>query len=233
MHPELNKLYYRLLGARIGKNVHIDKHARLGEFDLLTLEDGCRIDSSNIRGFCVNREGYFCLEPIVIGKRAVINSYTHISPGAVIPEDSVYGPHASSFDAPSPASYAAYNRTSFLEPHWLLKLLVAWPVILIVTFASCKCIGLASRQNLTLVQTFLGSSYSGSWCLTLKLPKLILGMPLSTLSIGFQVLKEFSGMLSLEWSERSAHHCYKCSLESSSSESSVSTRKVKHMRPPN
>lgn len=140
MHPELSKLYYRLLGARIGKNVYISQNARLGEFDLLTLEDDCRIDSSLVRGFCVDREGYFRLEPIVIGRRAVINSYTQISPGAVIPEDSVYGPHASSFDAPSPADYAAYNRTSFLQPHWLLKLFVAWPIILIVTFASCESI---------------------------------------------------------------------------------------------
>ncbi|KAF9068413.1 AMP-dependent synthetase and ligase [Rhodocollybia butyracea] len=136
MHPELNKLYYRLLGARIGKNVSISKHARLGEFDLLTLQDDCRIDSAVVRGFCVEREGYFRLEPIVIGRRAVINSYTQISPGAVIPDLAVYGPHTSSLEKPSPTGFAAYNRTSFLEPHWLLKCLVAWPIIGFVTFVS-------------------------------------------------------------------------------------------------
>ncbi|KAJ4474912.1 AMP-dependent synthetase and ligase [Lentinula aciculospora] len=136
MHPELSKLYYRLLGAHIGKDVSISKHAHLGEFDLLTLEDGCRIDSSLIRGFCVEREGYFRLTPIVIGRRAIVNSYTQISPGAVIPEGSVYGPHASSHESPSPPSYAAYNRTLFMEPHCLLKFFVAWPIIVAVTFVS-------------------------------------------------------------------------------------------------
>ncbi|KAJ3795144.1 acetyl-CoA synthetase-like protein [Lentinula aff. detonsa] len=136
MHPELSKLYYRLLGARIGKDVSISKHAQLGEFDLLTLEDGCRVDSSLVRGFCVEREGYFRLEPIVIGRRAIVNSYTQISPGAVILEGTVYGPHASSHESPSPPSFAAYNRTLFMEPQWLLKLLVAWPIIVAVTFVS-------------------------------------------------------------------------------------------------
>ncbi|KAJ3868476.1 acetyl-CoA synthetase-like protein [Lentinula novae-zelandiae] len=136
MHPELNKLYYRLLGAHIGKDVSISKHAHLGEFDLLTLEDGCRIDSSLVRGFCVEREGYFRLAPITIGRRAVVNSYTQISPGAVIPEGSVYGPHASSHESPSPPSYAAYNRTLFMEPNWPLKFFVAWPIIVAVTFVS-------------------------------------------------------------------------------------------------
>ncbi|KAF5386410.1 hypothetical protein D9757_006671 [Collybiopsis confluens] len=136
MHPELNKLYYRLLGARIGKNVTISKQARLGEYDLLTFEDGCRIDNSVIRGFCVEREGFFRLEPIVIGKGATINSYTQISPGSTIPKDTVYGPHASSLESPSPADFAAYNRTSFREPHWLLKLFVAWPIIFLVSFAA-------------------------------------------------------------------------------------------------
>ncbi|KAJ3968881.1 acetyl-CoA synthetase-like protein [Lentinula raphanica] len=136
MHPELNKLYYRLLGARIGKDVSISKHAQLGEFDLLTLEDGCRVDTSLVRGFCVEREGCFRLEPITIGRRAVINSYTQISPGAEIPEGTVYGPHASSHESSSPPSFAAYNRTLFMEPHWLLKLFVAWPIIVVVSFIS-------------------------------------------------------------------------------------------------
>ncbi|KIK57060.1 hypothetical protein GYMLUDRAFT_173450 [Collybiopsis luxurians FD-317 M1] len=136
MHPELNKLYYRLLGARIGKNVTISKRARLGEFDLLTLEDDCRIDTALVRGFCVEREGNFRLEPIVIGQRAIVNSFTQISPGSSIPKDCVYGPHASSLETPSPPDHSVYNRTAFMEPHWLLKLFVAWPLIFIVIAAS-------------------------------------------------------------------------------------------------
>uniref|UniRef100_A0A0W0FS65 Putative AMP-dependent synthetase and ligase n=1 Tax=Moniliophthora roreri TaxID=221103 RepID=A0A0W0FS65_MONRR len=136
LHPKLELWYYRLLGARIGNNIYIDKNARLGEFDLLTLGDGCRIDAATVRGFCVEREGSFSLRNISIGRRAVINTYTWISPGAVIPDSTVWGPHSSSFDQPLARSFGAYNRTSFVEPHWILQLLVAWPIIFVVRVAS-------------------------------------------------------------------------------------------------
>lgn len=136
MHPSLVILYYRMLGARIGKGVRIDKQARLGEYDLLTLHDGCRVDKSLVRGFCVEREGYFRLDHIVIGRRAVVNTYTQISPGTVIPDGDVYGPHASSHEKPSPRAFAAHNRTLILEPEWYLKAFVAWPIILLVVFVS-------------------------------------------------------------------------------------------------
>ncbi|OBZ79799.1 hypothetical protein A0H81_01490 [Grifola frondosa] len=136
MHPSLELLYYRLLGARIGRDVKIDKTATLGEFDLLTLHDGCRIDKSLVRGFCVERDGCFRLEPIVIGRGAVINTYTNISPGAVIPDGAVYGPHASSYDEPSPSGHAKYNRAFVPTSHWALKVFVAAPIIFFVTFAA-------------------------------------------------------------------------------------------------
>ena len=127
-----------MLGAHIGYNVRIDKKARLGEFDLLTLHDGCSIDTSLVRGFCVERDGYFRLDKIVVGRKAVVNTYTQISPGAVIPDGAVYGPHASSHDQPSHKSSAAYNRMLFRQPHWFLKFVFAWPIIFIVVFASCQ-----------------------------------------------------------------------------------------------
>ncbi|THU98088.1 acetyl-CoA synthetase-like protein [Dendrothele bispora CBS 962.96] len=131
-HPSLEKLYYRLLGARIGKNVVIDPKTRLGEFDLITLEDGCRLDSALVRGFCVETNGHFRLGNVTIGQDAVINTYTQISPGATIPSGVVYGPHASSFESPSPPEYAQYNRSFIQQPHWLLKFLVAYPIFLVV-----------------------------------------------------------------------------------------------------
>lgn len=116
----------------------IDPKAKLGEYDMLTFQDGCRVDKSHIRGFCVEREGHFRLDPINIGKRAVINTYTSISPGAIIPDSAVYGPHASSHDAPFPKSYAIYNRTLSPGPHWLLQILVAWPLVILVVAIARK-----------------------------------------------------------------------------------------------
>ena len=57
-------IYYRLLGARIGLDVHINEGMRLYECDLLTLQDGCRLDAQTLRGFCVERDGYFRLAPV-------------------------------------------------------------------------------------------------------------------------------------------------------------------------
>jgi hypothetical protein len=65
-----------------------------------------------------------------------VNTYTQVTPGATIRDGEVYGPHASSHDEPSSQSFASYNRTLALEPKLVLKLLVGWPLILLVTFIS-------------------------------------------------------------------------------------------------
>ncbi|TBU54904.1 acetyl-CoA synthetase-like protein [Dichomitus squalens] len=136
MHPSLEIFYFRMLGARIGRDVIIDSKAKLAEFDLLTLHDGCRIDNALVRGFCVERDGCFRLEPIVIGRGAIVNTYTQLAPGAVVPDGATYGPHASSHDEPSPDSHAQYGRAAVPQPHWALKFLLAYPVILIVKIAA-------------------------------------------------------------------------------------------------
>lgn len=137
MHPSLTILYYRLLGARIGSNVTLDDHALLYECDLITLEDGCRLDSTCLRGFRVERDGYFTLAPITIGRKAVINASTFISPGTQIPPGEVYGPHASSHDPPSQKKFAAYNQTLAPKPAFWRKLFIAYPIIAVVMILSC------------------------------------------------------------------------------------------------
>jgi hypothetical protein len=129
-------LYCRLLGARIGKNVTISSSAAIGEYDLLTLQDGCRIDKALVRGFCVERDSCFRLAPIVIGRNAIINTYTQIAPGAHIPEGTVFGPHASSHEQPSPEHFVRYNRTAFKQPNRFLRIFVALPIIVLVMFIS-------------------------------------------------------------------------------------------------
>ena len=136
LHPSLRILYFKMLGARIGKGVLLSDNVELGEVDLITLGDGCKIDHSKIRGFCVERDGLFRLNRVNIGREAVINTYTVIAPGSSIPDAAVYGPHASSHDDPSPPSYAAYNQLNVRQPHVLLKVFVAWPVISFVYIVS-------------------------------------------------------------------------------------------------
>lgn len=151
-HHSLEILYYRMLGARIGKNVKIGADAILGEFDLLNLQDECKIDTSQVRGFSVETDGHFRLDYINIGRKAVINTYTVVSPGATLSDGTVLGPHASSHDGPSPSSYAAYNRTLIPQPNWLLMVFVAWPIIIVVWVISrastCFCSGYSLRADL-------------------------------------------------------------------------------------
>ena len=104
--------------------------------DLLTFGDKCRIDKALVRGFCVERDGCFRLAPIAIGKNATINTYTQIAPGAKIADGTVWGPHASSHERPSPESFVQYNRTTFQQPNIFLRLFVAFPIIFAVLFIS-------------------------------------------------------------------------------------------------
>ena len=156
----LMKIYYRLLGARIGRDVHIDERMRLYECDLLTLQDGSRLEARTLSGFRVERDGYFRLAPVTIGTESVVNAYTNISPGAKIADGAVYGPHASSYENPSEKSYASYNRTLLSAPSWPLRILIAWPIISIVTFISCKYVVLySSRSLISLLRYSVDSHY--------------------------------------------------------------------------
>jgi hypothetical protein len=86
----------------------------------------------------VEKDGTFTLDRITIGRKAVVNTYTQIAPGAIIKEGTVYGPHASSHDQPSPKSFVNVNRTTFADPSRRMKMFIAWPIIGLVLFASCK-----------------------------------------------------------------------------------------------
>ena len=98
---------------------------RLYECDLLTLQDGprCRLDAQTLRGFCDERDGYFRLEPVIIGTQVVVNAYTNVCPGASIADGAVHGLDASSYENPSEKSYTAYNRKLLFDPSWLLRIL--------------------------------------------------------------------------------------------------------------
>lgn len=133
--PGLQKTYYRLLGMSIGSDVVIDKFCKLGEYDLLTIHDGARLDKSLVRGFCVEREGYFRLEPIIIGRDCVINTFTQISPGARLSDGTVWGPQSSSHEEPSSDAYAAYNRSAAPQPNKALIWFIGMPILIFVQIA--------------------------------------------------------------------------------------------------
>lgn len=61
------KVYYRLLGAQIGKDVKIHPSCNIGEYDLLCIKDGACLDADVLlRPMCLDR-GTLTLKQIKIG----------------------------------------------------------------------------------------------------------------------------------------------------------------------
>jgi acetyltransferase-like isoleucine patch superfamily enzyme len=137
MHPALLRLYMRLLGAKVGKNVQVSDLARLGEYDLLEFGDNSQIDKAVVRGFCVERDGYFRLDRISIGHDVVINSFTQLAPGTVVEDGQVLGPHASSYDNPSGASYVKYNRGAVPRPQGFFTWFAIYIFLALFKFVTC------------------------------------------------------------------------------------------------
>ena len=136
MHPALERIYFQLLGGRIGKNVQVSKLTRFGEHDLLDLGDNCQIDKALVRGFCVERDGYFRLGRISIGNDVVINTYTQIAPDTEIPDGQVFGPHASSHEEPSDPSFAMYNCAAIPRPRGFFTCAAVYIFLVIFKFVT-------------------------------------------------------------------------------------------------
>ena len=87
--PVLN-LFYRLMGATIGRSVLINS-SNLFDFDLLTIGDGAMLGGDCVVIGHVGEGGKLRLQPIVIGPRCTIGQSSIVFPGAVMEEGSVLG----------------------------------------------------------------------------------------------------------------------------------------------
>jgi acyl-CoA synthetase (AMP-forming)/AMP-acid ligase II/acetyltransferase-like isoleucine patch superfamily enzyme/acyl carrier protein len=95
----LTAIYYRLLGARIGRGTRIASNADLGEFDLLTIGDNvCIEESAIVRPFALEGGG-MALRPIAIGANASIGIRATVVPGTMLPAHTDIAPMASSNEA--------------------------------------------------------------------------------------------------------------------------------------
>ena len=134
--PHLVRLYYVLMGARIGRNVKIHRDARLGQADLLTIGNDVCIDNAMVRPFTIE-EGHFVLLPITIGDRCSIGVKSAIAPGTTLDSDTCLGPLSSSYEAAeAEPHYRNYCRTAFIQPPAGLVLFVGIPILLFVVIVS-------------------------------------------------------------------------------------------------
>ncbi|ORX46049.1 hypothetical protein DM01DRAFT_1339686 [Hesseltinella vesiculosa] len=149
-HSSTFTLYLRLLGANVGRGCSINPNADIGEFDLLTLGDGCYLDKVVLRPFHL-APGHMVLSPIVIGKGASVGFRTICVPDTTVPDDHVVGPLTTTYnkDLGNAGSCAHKDTPEGLvlldavsinrqtdKTHPLLMLLVVYPTLAITYLIS-------------------------------------------------------------------------------------------------
>jgi len=87
--PLLNG-FYRLMGARIGRNVMINT-SNLYDFDLIEIGDDAFIGGDAVIIGHVGEKGMLRIRPVRIGARCTVGQSSVVFPGAVMEEGSVLG----------------------------------------------------------------------------------------------------------------------------------------------
>ncbi|KAI0020911.1 hypothetical protein F4780DRAFT_319670 [Xylariomycetidae sp. FL0641] len=128
-------MFYRLMGAKIGKNVVIPKGATLGEYDLITIEDNVVLDRCLVRPFGAERNTSMYLGRIHIGENSSVGLASIVAPGTTVPPNTCIGPNSSSWELDS-ADESNRDLLSNKIPgaHWLLTIFAGGPIQVITTF---------------------------------------------------------------------------------------------------
>lgn len=129
-------LYYRLMGAKIGKGVKINRSATIREFDLIRVEDGANLDKCICRGFAAEQNTTMYLGHIQVGRNASVGLGSIVAPGTTLPESACIGPNSSSWEVSEAASEENRELSSSRIPgtHKLLEYLLILPISLLVVF---------------------------------------------------------------------------------------------------
>lgn len=85
------RIWLRLLGARIGREVFIGNMA-VRSSDQLTIGDGAAIGSSVSIANVRISEGHLIAAPVIIGARTLVDSYAVITGGSTVGRDATLGP---------------------------------------------------------------------------------------------------------------------------------------------
>ncbi|EFE44203.1 hypothetical protein TRV_01030 [Trichophyton verrucosum HKI 0517] len=130
-------LYYRALGARIGRNVRIHPQASLGEYDLIEIGDNVVLDDCSCRPFSAERNTSMLLQPILIGADCTVGLKAVIASGTDLPQGACLGPNTSSWEMEdAQESNRELASAQIPQPHWIWYVLVVGPLSLLVSFVS-------------------------------------------------------------------------------------------------
>jgi acetyltransferase-like isoleucine patch superfamily enzyme len=127
-------LYYRLLGAKIGRGAKISPSAEIAEYDLVTVGDSVALDDCVFRGFAVDN-GCMILGPVGIGNNSSVGTKSIVAPHTFLSDCIHLGPQMSSYDVAHEKciqpSNAQYNRMTFKQPNLIFTLIGKFIVTLV------------------------------------------------------------------------------------------------------
>ena len=130
-------LYFRLLGARIGKGVSIAKGAVLGEYDLLDIGNNVELDACTCRPFAVERNTSMCLRRIVLGANSTIGLTSFVAPGTILPDNTCIGPNSSTWEVKDATEANRDLSTKRVpKPSAILSVVLGLPIQALVEFVS-------------------------------------------------------------------------------------------------
>jgi len=128
--------YYRMLGAKIGKNARISLEADIAEYDLVTIGRNAAVEVATVRGFGVDN-GAMILGPVTVGDEGSVGVRSVVAPFTSVPHHCHLGPVCSSYDVKGiDAKHVFVNRRHMPEPSLWMVLLVGAPIHFLV-----NCVG--------------------------------------------------------------------------------------------
>jgi acetyltransferase-like isoleucine patch superfamily enzyme len=129
-------LYYRMLGAKIGKNARISLEADIAEYDLVQIGENAAVEASTVRAFGVDN-GAMILGPVSIGENGSVGVRSVVAPFTSVPNQCHLGPVTSSYDVKGfDGKHIHVNRRHMPEPSVWMQLVIAVPLHFLV-----NCVG--------------------------------------------------------------------------------------------
>ena len=131
------RIYYRMLGAKIGDGARIHSECDVAEFDLVHVGEGASVDLCTLRGFAVDN-GAMLLGTVSVGEGASVGIKSIVPPSTGVMDGMHLGPGTSAYDATPGAcspKHARVNRMAFKEPNMCSKLFYGAPLTLLVLVA--------------------------------------------------------------------------------------------------
>jgi acyl carrier protein len=117
------RVYYRLMGASIGKNVKL-KGASIGEWDLVTIGDDANITGCTCRPFAAEGNTSMYLGGITIGEKCTVGFSSIVVPGTIMPANTCLGFNSSTWEMQDASEeYRDQLPSERKKGHWLLNAL--------------------------------------------------------------------------------------------------------------